>query len=161
MNFIMTVIIFVMVAQTTTIIHELGHAIPALIFTKDKVKITLGSKDVIGVFSLGRLDIYIKKFNPIAGFVHSNKSSLSKPALFLISFGGPAFSCITIILLIFIRNDALNRYTFQALDFAVNYCIISFIITAVPVIYPKFFGVYSGQPSDGYRMLMLLKKNSN
>lgn len=83
---ILNIILFYMIFLISTIIHELGHALPALILTKDNVKIILGrNNERLKKVSLKRLDIHLKGFNPFIGFVYWDESKLTnlKKYLFL------------------------------------------------------------------------------
>lgn len=65
---VLWVIIVLMSRSITTFFHEMGHAIPALIFTKEPVEVYVGSYGDISKsikLNLGRLTIYFK-FNFLA-----------------------------------------------------------------------------------------------
>jgi hypothetical protein len=63
-NIILNIILFMIIGQLATIAHEFGHAIPALIFSKDKVKIILGIEGSrTRSISVGRLDIELRETN--------------------------------------------------------------------------------------------------
>jgi tetratricopeptide (TPR) repeat protein len=101
------ILAFVMLAiawPLMVIIHELGHAIPALLFTKDPVTICIGS---FGDFkeskklSFGRLNIYFKN-NPfmwIRGACSSNLDNISTVKIAIIYASGTVFSLLVAIVL--------------------------------------------------------------
>ena len=45
-NILFNIISICILDQLATISHEFGHAIPALLFSKDKVKLTFGNTDI-------------------------------------------------------------------------------------------------------------------
>ncbi|WP_160685164.1 hypothetical protein [Clostridium sp. C2-6-12] len=64
-NILLNILFICIFGQLATISHEFGHAIPALIFTKDKVKITLGNIDMkTKKININRLCIEIGTFQP-------------------------------------------------------------------------------------------------
>lgn len=36
--------------------------------------------------------------------------------------------------------------------------LIQFIVTIIPIVYPKWWGPYGGNSSDGYKVLKILKQ---
>lgn len=166
LEIILNIILFYVVFLLSTIIHELGHALPALILTKENVRIILGRNDkMLKELSLGRLDIYLKGLNPFVGFTYWGETTLTNLKKIVILAGGPIFSSVFGIgLLLFSRNiggKLLLETIFlkEMLTFAGNYHLYIFISTSVPIIYPKWWPGYSGYPSDGYQILKLFKKN--
>lgn len=158
-NLFFNIILFVVISQLATITHEFGHAIPALIFTRDKVKITLGRKNnKAKKISLGRLNIELRGFNPFLGLVYWNVKEMTKSQKIVATIGGPIISLIIGACLIFISRSTTNHLIKQVTNFSANYYFIQFIITAIPIIYPKWFVGYGDLPSDGYRIFNLIKK---
>lgn len=168
MEIILNIVMLFMIFQIDTIIHEFGHAIPALIFTKDKVKIRLGSlggnNKNLGKLSLGRLDIALEKFNPFIGMVQCNKSKLTKFQSITIFAGGPIISLFLGIILLFISNNIGDKLLMEIFIFkeiiilARNLAFGTFVFTAIPIIYPKWIG-RADIPSDGYQIVELMKSN--
>lgn len=81
------------------LIHEFGHAIPALWLTKEKVSIHLGFRQP-GIrrirLPLGRVDVYAT-INPLRwkqGLCYSSKANLSKRRKIAIIVGGPIMSLL-------------------------------------------------------------------
>ena len=92
--------LFILTRIATTLFHELGHAIPSLLFTEEKVTIFLGSygnTEKSKHLSLGnRFSIYFK-LNPFkwrGGMVKQNSSNLSVSKNLTILFAGPLFSLL-------------------------------------------------------------------
>jgi len=96
---IVTFLLLFLIRPITVLVHELGHAIPALILTKRKVDVYIGSygdseKGVI--LNLSRLRIFFK-YNPILwkyGLVTHHDTKISFTKQFLITLSGPFSSII-------------------------------------------------------------------
>lgn len=161
---ILSIFVFFMTFQITTIIHEFGHAIPALILTRDRVKITLGRLDKnnkkFKQISLRRLDIEIKSFNPFIGFAHWKSSNLTKYQRIVILAGGPVVSLVLALIMAFISIGSEGKFLMGIFNLkeitilARNIALVSFLFTSIPMIYPK-----SNRPSDGHQILKLIKDN--
>ncbi len=165
LEIILNIILFLMIFQISTIVHEFGHALPALILTKENVKITLGrNKEKLKRIRFRRLDIELKGFNPMIGFVHWNESKLTKFQRIMILAGGPIVSLVLGIVLLLISRNIEDKLLIEIIllkemiILAGNYQLYTFIGTSIPVIYPEWSG-YGGYPSDGYQVLKLMKAN--
>lgn len=151
-------ILLLVISQLATITHELGHALPALIFTKDNVKITLGKRNKkTKQFNLGKINIEFMGFSPFTGFIYCNSNKLNKIQNIIISIGGPVVSLIIGIILLIISRNISYSFLKQSAVFSAYYHIYQFIITIIPIVYPRWWYGYSGCPSDGYRILKLIK----
>lgn len=92
-------LILAIIRPFTVLFHELGHAIPAMIMTKEKVTIYLGSYGDPNKslnFTIGKLEIWLK-YNPIAWRIglcipSSTEMSFNQRILFIIA--GPFASLI-------------------------------------------------------------------
>ena len=90
---LLNIIFFIMILQITTITHELGHALPAVLFTEGTVRIILGRN--IGKtkrISLGRLDIELNSFDPMIGGAQWSELKISKVKKIMIYADGPIVS---------------------------------------------------------------------
>ena len=166
LEIILNIILFYMIFLLSTIIHEFGHALPALILTKENVKIILGrNNEKLKKVSLRRLDIHIKGCNPFTGFAYWDKSKLTRFKEIMILAGGPIFSLIFGIVLLLVGRNMEDKLLLEIillkemLILAGNYQLYTFISTSVPTIYPKWWTGYGGYPSDGYQILKLIKAN--
>jgi hypothetical protein len=151
---------FVIVFQLTTIIHELGHAIPARIFSKDKVTIYIGVGNSKRNFKIGNLKVLFRGFHPFTGFASWDGNKLTRFGKIVATLGGPLVSLMvgmgSLLIAGKIANNALNNlFTFIA-----YYNLFQFIITAIPFKYPSWWGAYGGTTSDGYKVLTLLKEKA-
>ena len=92
--------------------------------------------------------------NPFFGCVKSNYYGKNSLVNLLISLGGPFISllCFLILLIIKINYSVPNYF-----DIALYGSLIQFLITIIPIKYPKYVFGYSGHKSDGLRVLKLLQ----
>ncbi|MFT8351015.1 M50 family metallopeptidase [Clostridium saccharoperbutylacetonicum] len=157
-NILLNIILFCIFGQLATISHEFGHAIPALLLTKDSVRIFLGNNTTeIKEISLGRLCIQIGKFQPVLGFTYWNRGKLLKWQSIVICIGGPIFSLLIGLSLLFI-SGVVHYYLLKKLIFFLAfYNIWQFICTAIPIIYPNWWVGYGGCRSDGYNIMSIIK----
>lgn len=159
-------ILLVMVLRSfTTLFHELGHAIPALLFSKEKVQVYVGTygdtKDGASL-SLGRLDIFFK-FNFLAWNIgmcrHQGQSKVWQN--FLIIVGGPIASLmIAVPLLLFLPQAEAQ----PLLHFAIFVFLGAALLDLVSNLFPYGNQMYtdSGKSiyNDGMQLLGLWKRGS-
>lgn len=163
-----TLLFLLAVIAVNVIIHELGHAIPALIITKNSTKILIGSFDddtKSFKINLGLLKIWFKR-NPLLwgrGACIYNASGVSLNKQILITAGGPfasllAASAAIIVFLASGEHQQLKAITVPFLFFAVSF----FTLSAFPI--DKSFLSKKGAIlfNDGYkiRAMARLKKYS-
>lgn len=157
-------ILLVMVLRSfTTLFHEMGHAIPALLFSKDKVQVYIGTygdtKDG-AAFSLGRLDIFFK-FNFLAWNIgmckHEGQATLWRN--FLIILGGPIASLLIAIPLLFFLPQSESQ---PILHFAIFVFVAASSLDFVSNLFPYGNQMYTdtGQSiyNDGMQLLSLWKR---
>ena len=162
-NLITSILFWLIIIQGSTITHELGHAIWGLIYTKEKVVIELGRKtEKPKLLKLGRLDIYLGSFDPFSGFTYVNTEGMKKYKKLLFYIGGPLMSLVIAIALFFIKGLVLNKFLNNMILLSSYYHFYQFLVTMFPMVYPRWWGVYGGYSSDGYKFLTQLigRKNS-
>jgi tetratricopeptide (TPR) repeat protein len=155
---------WVLIAKLLSIIvHELGHAIPALLLTRQKVTVYLGShgiKENSWNFSLGKLDIWLKYnlFSWGGGLCVPTKKNISLNRQIVFTFCGPLaslFLCATTAYLLFYfeMNFFLQLNTFVLLALSS----FTFISSGIPANSPSF--IYEGSEvyNDGRRILNLYR----
>ena len=148
----------------TTFFHEMGHALPALLFTKnEKVNVLVGSygniENSLGL-QLGRLALYLK-FNifnwriglcshgPIKGFI---------PQLIVI-LGGPLASLtIALAAFYFIKSNELSQPWIIFISFFLISAIIDFLVNIDPSHKPIKLWDNSVTYSDGYQLMRTFKR---
>lgn len=156
---LLNIILFILIAQITTIAHELGHALSALILSKENIKIILGRRNNKNFKKIGltRLNIELKGFDPFTGFVQINESKLTKFQKIMFYAGGPIVSLVLAIVLSLIISSIEHEVLKQIIVFSRNYQLLQFIATSIPMVYPKWWGGYGGNSSDGHAILKLIK----
>ncbi|SUY46506.1 Zn-dependent proteases [Clostridium putrefaciens] len=162
MEVILVIVISFMIGCGTSIIHELGHAIPALVLTKDRVKITLGrlgeDNKEFKIIRIGRLSIVISSLNPFIGWTSWNESQLTENKKIIISAGGPVASLVILLTLLLINKNVGNElllgiFRLKALiTITKNFALAGFILTVIPI-------KNNNYTSDGYKILKLIKLN--
>ncbi len=116
----MSLVFFFMVIFSwllSTLIHELGHALPSLWFTKGKVKIIIGvekenDKNSISLY-LGRLEIFLK-LNPLRWrFGYCTHLATGKAAAFFILINGAltTFLCALALFIWFYNEENVHPWT--------------------------------------------------
>lgn len=144
------------------LIHETGHALAFICFTKDGVaKIHLGDFSNANKenFRIGRIHYHIKW--GMVGMCYYEKSSGMKASQRAItSLGGPLLSISFTIILFFLFhyqlfNDYINFFVIGM--FWMN--LVQSIVTIIPMVYPKWWGRYAGYTSDGYNALKFLQRD--
>ena len=159
LEFIISLFIGVFLSYFILYFHEFGHAIFAIIFTKQEVKIRFGGILDKKIIKLGRLLIFLNGFNPSYGVVYWNAKSLSKYKNALICLGGPLFSLLlSLMILYFLKYNTYEYINQNMIKVLFISSVWQFIITIIPIKYPKFWGGYAGFNSDGLSALKYLLK---
>lgn len=151
---------FVIIFQLTTIIHELGHAVPARIFSKDKVTIYLGVGNSKRNFKIGGLQVVFRGFHPFTGFALWNGDKLTRIGKFLSTLGGPLISLMVGMGSLLIAGKMSNTIYNNLFILIAYYNLFQFIVTVIPIKYPSWWGAYGGVTSDGYKALAILKEEA-
>ncbi|MHC1684133.1 MAG: hypothetical protein AB6733_14455 [Clostridiaceae bacterium] len=157
---VLIIIVILLMTQVSNIIHELGHAIPALLFSRDKVTIVVGrNNEKIVKFKIKRLTFIFRGYNFIFSAT-DYKTIYMKPKQQIATFaGGPVISFIFGESLSLIGRSITNDIVKNIVIIIAYYFIFQFVATIIPVIYPKWFLGYGGYPSDGYKISTVIKNN--
>ncbi|WP_046746182.1 M50 family metallopeptidase [Kordia zhangzhouensis] len=147
----------------TTVFHELGHAIPALLFTNEKVTIYLGSygnPEKAVKFQLGRLECFFK-FNLFywkGGLCVMHEKKIPLWINFVVTISGPLLSfiiagCTSLFLLYGNFSDTITLVLF-ALVFS---CTLDFLHNIIPN--QAAIELYDGHVvhNDGTQLLQIFK----
>jgi tetratricopeptide (TPR) repeat protein len=145
----------------TTLLHELGHAIPALIYTQGEVTVYVGSYGDISNslrVNLGRLKLYLK-FNILdwklglcthqgpAYYIH----------LFVIILGGPLISLvISIVLLYCLFQEGISDEIKVGMGLFLLSSVWDFMVNIVPLNVPLKLHDGGTTHNDGYQLKRLL-----
>ncbi|SEQ90906.1 Peptidase family M50 [Virgibacillus subterraneus] len=160
MEMILFIIFYIVATPLSVLLHEVGHAVGIIAFTRENARVFLGpaNKSNKEVFKIGRMHFHIT----LAFFGYCNFSKGDeKQTNFqrgIIAAGGPIMS-----LLLSILFYIISIYTTQPEigKFAAGislFNMLNFLLTIIPIKYPKWWGPYKGFPSDGYRIYMAVKK---
>jgi hypothetical protein len=143
-----------------TLLHELGHALPMLVLTPDRVVVRVGHQPARPVVA-GALELRVRWLNSPRwawfGYVEGEGGDdPSRARRIAILAGGPLVSALVLAALLmlaaFVPWPATILVWLPALAVAWQ-----LFVTAVPMRYPRWFGPYAGRVSDGYRIVRLLR----
>jgi hypothetical protein len=149
---------WLVVIPICTFLHELGHAVMALLLTSHKVTIQLGKQGIKWRIPLRRLTIiWCLGFGAVWGVCHFEGQGEIQPNRNIwILLGGPITSLLFTIF--FSSLDVLADGAVLFLDIFSTATLIAFLITAIPWYYPKWMGVMGGMSSDGLEVWRLIKQ---
>ncbi|MFE3574417.1 hypothetical protein [Lysinibacillus sp. NPDC059133] len=158
MLFISFILFYVVGIPLSVLLHEIGHALGVILFSKEKVYIYLGTSDSTNKenFRIGRMHFHLGW--AYYGYCRLVKEcALTRVQTIALLLGGPVMSlCLAVLTII-----AVNMFTNDALQNFLNGCFYVngalFLLTAIPIIYPKWLKPYAGLPSDGYQIIRVLK----
>ena len=149
----------------TTLFHELGHALPALLFSREKVQVyigTYGDTKHGATVSLGRLDIFFK-FNFLAWNIgmcrHQGQTNAWRN--FLIIVGGPIASLMIAIPLLYFLSQA---QTHPLVHFAIFVFVGAALLDLVSNLFPYGNQMHTDNGksiyNDGMQLLSLWRRGS-
>lgn len=155
---IISILTVLVLRSLTTFFHEMGHAIPALIFSKDYVHVYVGTYGNISNcshFKFGRLEIFFR-LNlldwKIGMCEHVPTKEMWKTALIIL--GGPIASLIISLPLIWIlANYEVTEVLFLIMSMFVLAASFDFLVNMTPWNTPIY--MHNGHVSfcDGYMLL--------
>jgi len=149
----------------TTLIHELGHAIPSLLFTEEPVVICVGSYENLNKskgIKFGRLTLFftLNIFNWNQGLcLHKGVTTFVQNLLIII--GGPVASLLVgLSLIYFVKTGGLGEYGITVVMFLLVSTIWDFLVNIIPQTRPLV--THNGQIvyNDGYQLQLLLQQQS-
>lgn len=155
--------IILMTRSITTLIHEMGHAIPSLLFTKEEVIICVGSYENLNKskgIKLGRLTIFftLNVFNWETGLcLHQGVTTFFQN--FLIILGGPLASLLVGLGMVFwIKSGAIQESFVVVGVFLLVSALWDFISNIIPNKQPLVTHNGNIVYNDGYQLKRLLAK---
>lgn len=159
-------IVLVLLSRSiTTFFHEMGHAIPALLFTDGPVTVYVGSYGDISKsvkLNFGRLTLYLK-FNVAdwnIGLCCHKSSGYLIPELITI-LGGPLMSIIiSAFLILYMVKNGVSDATASVLGVFIFSAIWDFIVNIFPNKSPLYLHDGSFIYSDGYQLKRLLQETA-
>lgn len=144
-------IIWILIIETCVILHEIGHALTALLLTKDKVVINLGSynKNPLKIIKMKRLNIIFYDYLFSFGYVSYNPQKLNTKAKILFYFSGPLFTFIAFIILMCFYS----LFHIKVLHYFQIFLLIASLINLIPFKFPKMLCGNLYIKSDGYNII--------
>ena len=153
------------ITPLTVIIHEMGHAIPALLFTDEQVKVQYGKGNSNRSIKISRLLIEFKGFNSFHDFTFGFagwEGTINRIQGVIIYLSGPLASFAMLLLAQYISNKYNHEFP-SAVIFLIRYAefanLSQFIGTILPITYKH--EPYKSLKSDGYRILECITKSIN
>lgn len=160
-EFIVIYFLVILLEPGLTLLHEIGHGIPLLLFTKGDVKIEIGNSYLSKKVQLGRFLIEFRGYNSIMdisyGRVYGEFVNNRIKAI-IIALSGPMVSLMLFLisLIILSSNTISEYYILELILKGIKWNTIGkTIITLIPIKYN--FHPYISMKSDGYRAVELLK----
>ena len=157
------ILFFTILRPLTTLIHELGHGIPALIYTDKKVTLYIGSygnPDKSFKIVLGRLELFFNKqlFNWNIGLCVMEEKTLAINKQIVFTLMGPLASLIlSLILTYLIINVDFSDYVLVILFFFNISTYYDFFANIIPNSRPIKLHDDSIVHNDGKQILDLIK----
>lgn len=143
----------------TILLHEIGHGLGVIVSSKAQAKIYLGKPDENNTenFRLGRLHFHINW--SYIGYCYWG-GQLTKQQRLCSLVGGPAMSLLisTACFLFAMNISTGDLHSLLKATAILN--LFQFIITIIPITYPRWMSGYSGHPSDGLQLLRLIKEST-
>ena len=154
-------VLWVIVFPITTFLHECGHALAALVSSDHAITIKMGGGPGRWTWQRGRLRLVINPLPGFVGFTWCEKEGLRFRGSVLISLAGPTVSLFLGGLFWGLTHTGSPPdWVKSALETVSIACLIQFILTILPMRYPRWLGGYAGIPSDGWHALRLLRGQS-
>jgi hypothetical protein len=135
--------------------HELAHALVALQSGARRVDIVVGGEPRRLGFSLSRLSVRMRLLNPPKwlwyGIFRCKLEGASRWSRAAVSAAGPlaTLALATVYAALGTSTGGFFRWFFFFLAVAGAW---TFLVTAAPIRYGRFFGPYEGRVSDGYKI---------
>lgn len=151
-------LIFLLGIPLSVLLHEVGHALGVILFTKKEAHVYLGPANDKNNenFRIGRIHFHIIWAHSGFCFV-KNEGDLSRFSNIMYSAGGPIVSLLLVVIshLVTINptNFSINNF-FTGLFYA---NLAMFIFTILPIAYPNWLKPYVGRYSDGYHIIKAIK----
>lgn len=152
-------LIFLLGIPLSVLVHEVGHALGIILFTKKEAHVYLGPANDKNNenFRIGRIHFHIIWAHSGFCFV-KNESDLSRFSNIMFSAGGPIASLLLVIISYLITTD-ITHYGTKNFFIGILYANLSlFIFTSIPITYPNWLKPYVGRYSDGYHILKSIRK---
>ncbi|MBU9719837.1 MULTISPECIES: hypothetical protein [Bacillaceae] len=148
---------YVFIIPICMLLHEIGHGLGIVLFSKSPAHIYLGnhSEENKENFKIGRFHFHIHW--SYFGFCRW-PSRLTKGQKFAAMAGGPLMSLFLVILFFLLLQEVPQGELYRLIQGIVIFNAMNFLVTAIPMTYPRWLGSYAGHPSDGLQLLRLFRE---
>ena len=146
---------YLITIPVSVLLHEIGHAVGLVLFSKEKARVYLGPFNASNKENLriGRMHFHLRwAYFGYCAWGTRNTIFSSFQRVMMIG-GGPAMSLLLAVAAFFISAELTHLGTKNFINAIMSCNIILFIVTSIPIVYPKWMGPYAGHPSDGYQIL--------
>lgn len=155
-------VVFLVIFPLVTLLHELGHAIPALAYGAQDVKIILGHSErdrIVFRRQFGRLELILVSWIPLfVGHVRTSDPLPFRQQIQVI-LGGPLVSLLLVVVLAplaYASRGAADLVRVLVQGTAVC-TFLSLVMPMLPIVYPRWYYGYAGKPSDMRRLIRLIR----
>lgn len=147
---------YVFIMPIFLILHEIGHGLGVILTSKSNASIYLGDFDKHNKrnFSIGRLHFHIHWSH--IGYC-SWDSNLNKRQRICALAGGPIMSLLLVCIFLLIKQEVSQEIIRSIINGIIFSNFITFLLSVIPISYPRWLGPLSGNPSDGLQLLRLFR----
>ncbi len=157
---------WLLIIPLITLLHELGHAAAALLLSDEPVTVVLGdyrqretSPRKLDA-QAGRLRYVLQPLSSFTGFYIWSHDNTSHRNQILVNLAGPVVLLLLALLLWYLDTSLTIEALSPLLYWSGIMVFWQFILTILPIRYPRWMGAYSGYASDGLRVYRLLRGDS-
>jgi hypothetical protein len=149
---------WLVVAPICALVHELGHAVMALLLTGQDVTVQVDQRGWKRWARFGRLNIVLHVGPSTLWSVSRCDRWVEVPRLrkLWICMGGPVASLLLTLLVRWLALSA--RAVAPLFDVCTGVSLILLILTSFPWRYPRWMGALKGMPSDGLQVWRLARR---
>ncbi|WP_461535105.1 hypothetical protein [Spongorhabdus nitratireducens] len=146
-----------LVAPILTLLHELGHAIPVLA-SGGKAEILLGERNYRITLKLKNLQIRIAGLSFFNGHCYWERDMPARLTLLALVLGPLVSLAMSLAAFSLIFTPGYASAVYSLATFIAVSSAIQFLMTALPMQYPRFLSGYAGMQSDGYQIVQVLRQ---
>ncbi|TYS17150.1 hypothetical protein FZC78_11095 [Rossellomorea vietnamensis] len=165
MLFVNILIVYLILVPLAVLIHEIGHALAVIFFTKrSDANVFLGAPVTNNClhFKIGRIHFYLRwaNFGFCSSIDQDGKASteiISEGKRIAIYSGGPLVSFLAA-LIAFATSPLLSGELNSLMRAFTVLNLFTFLSTSLPYIYPKWRKGLGGTPTDGLRVKRVWQK---
>ncbi len=143
----------------TSVIHELGHALAAFLFTDQPIQIRVGAGEGRFHFRVNRIEVFFASKQMITGYTVFSALNLSKLKLLGILLAGPFFSAFAAALGILLIHQTNFHLAIDAVMIGwVCSHLLCFIRNMIPIhLQNPHSNGKTGIPSDGLQIFRIFR----